>query len=30
MSIQDDFVPKPYMKWLKDTQDRVPSEFKGT
>jgi len=27
MSVQDDFVPKPYMKWCKDTQDNVPSEF---
>jgi aarF domain-containing kinase len=27
MSIQDNFIPKQYMKWLKDTQDNVPSEF---
>lgn len=27
MSVQDDFVPKQYMKWCKDTQDNVPSEF---
>jgi aarF domain-containing kinase len=27
MSVQDDFVPKAYMKWCKDTQDNVPSEF---
>lgn len=30
MSTQDDFVPPAYMKWIKDTQDNVPSEFKGT
>jgi predicted unusual protein kinase regulating ubiquinone biosynthesis (AarF/ABC1/UbiB family) len=30
MSTQDDFVPKRYMKWMKDTQDNVPSEFTGT
>jgi predicted unusual protein kinase regulating ubiquinone biosynthesis (AarF/ABC1/UbiB family) len=30
MSTQDDFVPKQYMKWVKDTQDNVPSEFEGT
>jgi predicted unusual protein kinase regulating ubiquinone biosynthesis (AarF/ABC1/UbiB family) len=30
MSIQDDFVPKAYMRWVKDTQGNVPSEFKGT
>lgn len=24
---KDDFVPKAYMKWLKDTQDNVPSDF---
>ena len=29
MSAQDDFVPTAYMRWLKDTQDNVPSEFKG-
>jgi predicted unusual protein kinase regulating ubiquinone biosynthesis (AarF/ABC1/UbiB family) len=28
--MQDDFVPEPYMRWLKDTQDKVPSQFKGT
>ena len=28
MSVQDDFVPAPYMRWMKDTQDNVPSEFK--
>lgn len=27
MSTQDDFVPKEYMNWLKNTQDNVPSEF---
>jgi aarF domain-containing kinase len=27
MSIQDNFIPKQYMVWLKDTQDNVPSEF---
>ena len=27
MSTQDDFVPPAYMEWVKDTQDRVPSEF---
>lgn len=30
MSTQDDFVPKAYMKWVKDTQDNVPTEFQGT
>lgn len=30
MSVQDDFVPKAYMRWVKDTQDNVPSEFKGS
>lgn len=30
MSTQDDFVPPPYMKWVKDTQDNVPSEFQGS
>eukprot|EP01038_Epipyxis_sp_PR26KG_P016275 gene16275-22172_t len=29
MSIQDSFVPPAYMKWVKNTQDNVPSEFKG-
>lgn len=29
MSTQDDFIPPAYMKWVKDTQDNVPSEFKG-
>ena len=29
MSTQDDFVPPAYMRWVKDTQDNVPSEFKG-
>jgi aarF domain-containing kinase len=29
MSVQDDFVPPQYMKWVKDTQDNVPSEFEG-
>ena len=28
-STQDDFVPKPYLKWMKKTQSDVPSEFKG-
>lgn len=27
MSTQDDFVPPPYMEWVKNTQDSVPSEF---
>lgn len=27
MSTQDDFVPAAYMRWMKDTQDSVPSEF---
>ncbi len=30
MSTQDDFVPPAYMKWIKDTQDNVPSNFKGS
>ena len=30
MSTQDDFIPPAYMRWVKDTQDRVPSEFQGT
>ena len=30
MSTQDDFVPPQYMKWCKDTQDNVPSEFRGS
>ena len=30
MSTQDDFVPAAYMRWVKDTQDNVPSEFSGT
>ena len=29
LSTQDDFLPPAYMKWVKDTQDNVPSEFKG-
>ena len=29
LSTQDDFIPPAYMKWVKDTQDNVPSEFKG-
>ena len=29
MSTQDDFVPAAYMKWVKKTQDDVPSEFEG-
>jgi aarF domain-containing kinase len=29
MSMQDQFVPPAYMKWVKDTQDNVPSEFIG-
>lgn len=29
MSTQDDFVPAAYMKWVKKTQDDVPSEFQG-
>lgn len=27
MSVLDDFVPPEYMKWVKDTQDNVPSAF---
>jgi aarF domain-containing kinase len=27
MSTQDDFVPSAYMKWVKDTQSNVPSEW---
>ena len=27
MSVQDDFVPPQYLKWLKDTQSDVPSQF---
>ncbi len=30
MSTQDDFIPPAYMRWVKDTQDKVPSEFQGT
>lgn len=30
MSVQDDFVPPAYMKWMKDTQDNVPACFEGT
>jgi aarF domain-containing kinase len=30
LSTQDDFLPSAYMKWVKDTQDNVPSEFKGS
>jgi aarF domain-containing kinase len=30
MSVQDDFVPKAYMTWCKDTQDNVPSEFSSS
>lgn len=29
MSMQDDFVPPAYMRWLKDTQANVPSEYPG-
>jgi aarF domain-containing kinase len=29
MSTQDDFVPSAYMRWVKDTQDKVPSEYPG-
>jgi len=29
MSMQDDFVPPAYMKWLKDTQANVPTEYPG-
>lgn len=29
LSTQDGFMPEPYMNWMKDTQDNVPSEFKG-
>lgn len=27
LSTQDDIFPAPYMKWMKDTQDRVPTQF---
>ena len=30
ISTQDDFVPKAYMRWIKKTQDDIPSEFRGT
>ena len=30
MSVQDDFVPPAYLKWMKDTQDNVPACFEGT
>lgn len=30
LSTQDDFIPPAYMAWVKDTQDRVPSEFEGS
>lgn len=30
LSTQDDFLPAAYMKWVKDTQDNVPSEFQGS
>jgi aarF domain-containing kinase len=30
MSTMDHFVPPAYMKWVKDTQDKVPSEFQGS
>lgn len=30
MSTQDDFVPKQYMVWVKDTQDNVPASLEGT
>jgi predicted unusual protein kinase regulating ubiquinone biosynthesis (AarF/ABC1/UbiB family) len=29
MSMQDDFVPEHYMRWLKDTQANVPPIFNG-
>jgi len=29
LSCQDGFMPDAYMSWMKDTQDNVPSEFKG-
>lgn len=29
LSTADDFVPAPYLKWFKDTQDNVPSNFKN-
>lgn len=29
LSTQDDFIPPAYMKWVKDTQDNVPTEFIG-
>ena len=28
MSTRDDFVPKQYLSWCKETQDNCPSEFK--
>jgi aarF domain-containing kinase len=30
LSTQDDLVPAPYMTWVKQTQDNVPSNFSGT
>ena len=30
LSTQDDFVPQAYMRWVKDTQDNVPSEFSSS
>ncbi len=30
MSMQDEFVPKEYMVWVKDTQDNVPASLEGT
>jgi len=29
MSTQDDFVPPAYMRWVKRTQDDIPTEFEG-
>lgn len=29
MSMQDSFVPKEFMKWVKDTQSNVPTEYTG-
>ncbi len=30
LSTQDDLVPAPYMTWVKQTQDNVPSNFSGS
>ena len=30
LSTQEGFMPEAYLKWMKDTQDNVPSEFEGS